>query len=77
MASRLIGAYMCCYAIGSGLGAVVATWVYARWGWLAVCGLGASISALALGYCVCLEIGGSVKRDMAAKAAMSGGDQNL
>lgn len=33
MASRLIGAYMCCYSIGSGLGAVVATWVYGRWGW--------------------------------------------
>ncbi len=77
MASRLIGAYMCCYSIGSGLGAVAATWVYARWGWLAVCGLGASISALALGYWGCLEFGGSVKRDMAAEAAMSGGDQNL
>ncbi|MDH0646771.1 MFS transporter [Pseudomonas sp. GD03858] len=49
MASRLIGAYMCCYSLGSGLGAVAATWVYARWGWGAVCGLGAGISALAWG----------------------------
>ncbi|WP_415842656.1 MFS transporter, partial [Pseudomonas reidholzensis] len=32
MASRLIGAYMCCYSVGSGLGAVAASWVYARWG---------------------------------------------
>ncbi|MCG8295678.1 MFS transporter [Pseudomonas entomophila] len=47
MASRLIGAYMCCYSIGSGLGAVVATWVYGRWGWGAVCGLGAGVSAMA------------------------------
>jgi hypothetical protein len=29
MASRLIGAYMCCYSLGSGLGAVAATWVWA------------------------------------------------
>ena len=47
MASRLIGAYMCCYSVGSGLGAVVATWVYGRWGWGAVCGLGAGVSAMA------------------------------
>ncbi|MDH1633295.1 MFS transporter [Pseudomonas mosselii] len=50
MASRLIGAYMCCYSLGSGVGAVVATWVYGQWGWAAVCGLGAGISALAWGY---------------------------
>lgn len=50
MASRLIGAYMCCYSIGSGVGAVVATWVYGQWGWVAVCGVGAGISALAWGY---------------------------
>jgi predicted MFS family arabinose efflux permease len=50
MASRLIGAYMCCYSVGSGSGAVLASWVYARWGWMAVCGLGMAISALALGY---------------------------
>lgn len=50
MASRLIGAYMCCYSIGSGLGAVLASWVYAQWGWGAVCALGVAISAAALGY---------------------------
>lgn len=47
MASRLIGAYMCCYSVGSGLGAIGATWVYERWGWGAVCGLGAGGSAMA------------------------------
>ncbi|MCU7239492.1 MULTISPECIES: MFS transporter [Pseudomonas] len=50
MASRLVGAYMCCYSLGSGVGAVVATWVYGQWGWVAVCGVGAGISALAWGY---------------------------
>jgi len=50
MASRLIGAYMCCYSLGSGVGAVAASWVYARWGWMAVCAVGAGFSALALIY---------------------------
>ncbi|MGC7841580.1 MFS transporter [Pseudomonas wayambapalatensis] len=50
MASRLVGAYMCCYSVGSGAGAVAASWVYGAWGWGAVCGLGAGISALAWGY---------------------------
>lgn len=50
MASRLIGAYMCCYSVGSGAGAVTASWVYGAWGWDAVCGLGAGVSALAWGY---------------------------
>lgn len=50
MASRLIGAYMCCYSLGSGVGAVAAGWVYARWGWMAVCAVGAGFSALALIY---------------------------
>lgn len=49
MASRLIGAYMCCYSLGSGLGAVAASWVYGLWGWGAVCVLGAVISAGAWG----------------------------
>jgi predicted MFS family arabinose efflux permease len=39
---------MCFYSIGSALGAVAATQVYAQWGWLAVSLLGASISAAAL-----------------------------
>ncbi|VVN24488.1 putative transporter [Pseudomonas fluorescens] len=50
MASRLIGAYMCCYSLGSGVGAVAASWVYARWCWMAVCAVGAGFSALALIY---------------------------
>lgn len=48
--SRLVGAYMCFYSIGSALGAAAATQVYAQWGWVAVCLLGASISASALAY---------------------------
>jgi predicted MFS family arabinose efflux permease len=46
--SRLVGAYMCFYSIGSALGAAAATQVYALWGWSAVSLLGASISATAL-----------------------------
>jgi predicted MFS family arabinose efflux permease len=46
--SRMVGAYMCFYSIGSALGAMAATQAYARWGWLAVSLLGASISAAAL-----------------------------
>jgi predicted MFS family arabinose efflux permease len=46
--SRMVGVYMCFYSIGSALGAVAATQAYARWGWLAVSLLGASISAAAL-----------------------------
>lgn len=48
--SRLVGAYMCFYSIGSALGAGAATQVYAQWGWVAVCLLGASISATALAW---------------------------
>ena len=46
--SRMVGAYMCFYSVGSALGAAAATQVYALWGWTAVCLLGASISATAL-----------------------------
>ncbi|HAT1609231.1 TPA: MFS transporter [Raoultella planticola] len=46
--SRLVGAYMCFYSVGSALGAVVATQCYALWGWNAVCLAGAGISAAAL-----------------------------
>lgn len=45
--SRLVGAYMCFYSLGSALGAAAATQVYSLWGWYAVCGLGASISVAA------------------------------
>ncbi|MEB8290601.1 MFS transporter [Klebsiella michiganensis] len=46
--SRLVGLYMLFYALGSGLGAVSTTAVYARGGWQGVCLLGASVSLLAL-----------------------------
>ncbi|WP_225923572.1 MFS transporter [Pseudomonas marvdashtae] len=46
--SRMVGAYMCFYSIGSALGAAAATQVYALWGWTAVSLLGGLISALAL-----------------------------
>jgi predicted MFS family arabinose efflux permease len=46
--SRMVGAYMCCYSIGSALGAAAATQAYALWGWQAVSLLGASISLAAL-----------------------------
>ncbi len=46
--SRLIGAYMLCYAIGSGGGALAATHVYATAGWTGVCLLGAGLSLVAL-----------------------------
>jgi len=48
--SRLLGAYMCFYSVGSGLGAIVATYTYAHFGWVAVCILGAAISGTALLY---------------------------
>jgi predicted MFS family arabinose efflux permease len=46
--SRLIGAYMLFYAIGSGAGALAATHVYASAGWTGVCLLGAGLSLAAL-----------------------------
>jgi predicted MFS family arabinose efflux permease len=46
--SRLVGAYMVFYSIGSAGGAIAATAVYARIGWFGVCLLGAAISATAL-----------------------------
>ncbi|MFK3819654.1 MFS transporter [Pseudomonas sp. NPDC089407] len=71
MASRLIGAYMCCYSLGSGVGAVLASWVYAHWGWAAVCGLGMAISAAALGYWLLQQ------KNRAAEAALQCSGQNL
>ncbi|MDM3884357.1 MFS transporter [Pseudomonas sp. BCRC 81390] len=71
MASRLIGAYMGCYSLGSGLGAVLASWVFAHWGWAAVCSLGMAISAVALGYWLWL------RRARAAEAALQCSGQNL
>jgi len=46
--SRLIGGYMVFYSIGSASGSIASTMVYAWAGWLGVCILGATISAVAL-----------------------------
>jgi len=46
--SRLIGAYMLFYAIGSGSGALAATHFYASAGWTGVCLLGTGLSLAAL-----------------------------
>jgi predicted MFS family arabinose efflux permease len=45
---RMIGLYMLFYAVGSGLGAIGATFAYARAGWNGVCSLGAAVSLMAL-----------------------------
>lgn len=54
--SRLVGAYMCFYSVGSGLGAIAATYTYAHFGWVSVCLLGAAISGIALLYWLYLEL---------------------
>lgn len=54
--SRLVGAYMCFYSVGSGVGAMAATYTYAHFGWVAVCLLGAAISGIALLYWLYLEL---------------------
>lgn len=46
--SRIVSGYMVFYSLGSGLGAVAATMVYARAGWSGVCLLGAATSLAAL-----------------------------
>ncbi|OBV39272.1 MFS transporter [Janthinobacterium psychrotolerans] len=46
--SRLVACYMLFYAVGSGLGAIAATSVYALALWHGVCALGAAVSLMAL-----------------------------
>ncbi|MEK8127624.1 MFS transporter [Paenibacillus filicis] len=46
--SRLTAGYMVFYSIGSAGGSIASTQIYAVYGWSGVCGLGASVSALAL-----------------------------
>ncbi|MEU9335521.1 MFS transporter [Streptomyces sp. NPDC048290] len=46
--SRVIGGYMVCYSVGSAIGALGATALYAAAGWGAVCALGAAFSLLGL-----------------------------
>ncbi|KVG89209.1 hypothetical protein WJ36_26335 [Burkholderia ubonensis] len=48
--ARLVGCYMLFYSIGSGLGAIASTLVYARAGWAGVCVLGAAVSVAALAF---------------------------
>ncbi len=47
-ASRLIGGYMVFYSVGTSLGAIGSTIVYASTGWTGVCVLGAAIGGCAL-----------------------------
>lgn len=54
--SRLVGAYMCFYSVGSGVGAIAATYTYAHFGWVAVCLLGTAFSGIALLYWIYLEL---------------------
>jgi predicted MFS family arabinose efflux permease len=51
--SRLVAAYMLFYAVGSGLGGMATTVVYASAGWSGVCGLGAGVSLVALLFWAC------------------------
>jgi predicted MFS family arabinose efflux permease len=46
--SRLVAGYMIFYSIGSGMGAMASTWIYAHAGWNGVSLLGAGLSATAL-----------------------------
>ncbi|WP_405061882.1 MFS transporter [Kribbella sp. NBC_01505] len=46
--SRLIGGYMIFYSLGSGLGAIASTWLYAHAGWTGVSVLGAAFAVGAL-----------------------------
>lgn len=46
--SRLVGCYMLFYAVGSGVGAIAATAVFAAKGWIGVCLLGTGVSFIAL-----------------------------
>ncbi|KUZ91920.1 hypothetical protein WI40_23005 [Burkholderia ubonensis] len=48
--ARLVGCYMLFYSVGSGLGAIASTLVYARVGWAGVCVLGAAVSVAALAF---------------------------
>ena len=46
--SRLTAGYMVFYSIGCAAGSIASTLVYARYGWLGVCAVGASINGVAL-----------------------------
>lgn len=44
--SRLVASYMIFYSLGSGLGSIASTTIFARFGWLGVCILGAAFSVM-------------------------------
>jgi len=46
--SRLTAAYMVCYSIACAIGSVGSTFIYAHWGWIAVCETAAGLSVVAL-----------------------------
>ncbi|MCM3172518.1 MFS transporter [Paenibacillus sp. MER 99-2] len=46
--SRLTAAYMIFYSVGSAMGSIASTQIYALTGWIGVCWLGAGVSAAAL-----------------------------
>jgi predicted MFS family arabinose efflux permease len=48
--TRLAAGYMIFYSIGCAAGSILSTLTYARFGWLGVCALGASGSAIAIAY---------------------------
>ncbi len=48
--SRIVGGYMVFYSIGSGIGAIAATTIYALFGWSGVAILGASFSGAGLAF---------------------------
>lgn len=47
---RIVGVYMIFYAIGSGIGSIASTNIYARWGWTGVCILGSAICCVAIAW---------------------------
>lgn len=53
--SRLVAAYMFFYSAGSAIGALLATRLWSQFGWMGVCLLGATISALALVYWLLID----------------------
>lgn len=48
--SRLVGGYMVFYSVGSGIGAITATTIYAFHGWPAVAVLGMAFSGAGLAF---------------------------
>ena len=59
--SRMVGVYMLFYAVGSGLGAMATTSVYAIGGWPGVCLLGTAVSVAALIYWIATLQRGSAR----------------